>query len=132
MNVDTATASANSLLERLGGEQALEGLVGALYFNILNDKRVARFFASSDVDTIREHQRRFLVFALGGENAYRGRNMTEAHRQLVEEKGLNATHFDAIVEILGTTLADFGYAAELVREVVTLVASLRDDVLGTN
>lgn len=134
MSMNTVNGAAErtpqSLLESLGGEEAVDALVGALYFNILNDGRVARFFASVDVDVIRNHQRRFLTFALGGEDHYRGRGMREAHRRLVEEQGLDDSHFDAIVHILAATLADFDYPADLIREVIATVGTLRDEVLG--
>lgn len=131
MNLETANANIDgNLLECLGGEEAVDALVGALYFNILNDDRVARFFTATDVDALRNHQRRFLTFAFGGEDRYQGRSMREAHQRLVEEQGLNDSHFDAITEILAVTLADFGYRSDLVRRVVARVGELREDVLG--
>lgn len=122
---DTAT-----LLDELGGESTLDALVGALYFNLLQDSRVARFFADSDVDAIRRHQRLFLEFALGGKNNYRGRALGEAHRRLIEEHGLDGTHFDAVIELLAATLKDLGCTHELADRVTRRVASLREEVLG--
>ena len=40
--------------------------------------------------------------------------MAAAHKKLVEEKGLNGTHFDVIVELLGETLASAGVSADLI------------------
>lgn len=123
--------STATLLQQLGGQAGLDALVGAFYFNVLNDDRVAHFFAGADVDAVRYHQRRFLATALGGPNQYRGRSLRDAHRHLVEEHGLNGSHFDAIIEILATTLDDFGHRGALAQTVVARVAAMGDDVLGT-
>lgn len=119
-----------SLLDEIGGEAALDALVGALYFNVLQDRRIAHFFAGTDVDAIRRHQRLFLEYALGGENNYRGRALGDAHRQLVDEQGLNESHFDAVIELLASTLHDLGYARETANRVTDRVSSLRAEVLG--
>ncbi|MEM7500411.1 MAG: group 1 truncated hemoglobin [Pseudomonadota bacterium] len=119
-----------TLLDELGGEGALDALVGAFYFNVLQDPRIAHFFANTDVDAIRHHQRLFLEFALGGENRYRGRPLGEAHRRLIEEHELNGSHFDAIVELLAATLTNLGYGRGLTDRVTHRVASLREAVLG--
>ena len=122
----------SSLLEELGGQKALDALVGAFYFNVLNDERLGHFFARSDTNAIRNHQRKFLAFALGGENEYRGRSLSEAHRSLVDKHGLDDTHFDAITEILTSIIHQFGHPGALNQKIVNRVNALRADVLGTN
>ncbi len=124
------TPSSGTLLERLGGDSSLDALVGAFYFKVLLDDRLAGFFADKDVELILNHQRMFLATVLGVEDRYRGRNLRDAHRALVEKSGLNDGHFDAVVELLSSTLEQFGYASELRHEVASRVLQLRDDVLG--
>jgi hemoglobin len=55
--------------------------------------------------------------------------MRVAHKKLVEEKGLNDTHFDAIAELLAATLKDLGVSQDLIDEVMTIAGSTRNDVL---
>ena len=40
--------------------------------------------------------------------------MEAAHKKLVAEKGLNGSHYDVIVELLGETLASAGISADLI------------------
>ncbi|MEO1077933.1 MAG: group 1 truncated hemoglobin [Pseudomonadota bacterium] len=122
--------SETSLYERLGGERATQSLVGALYFQILNDSRLARFFDGANVGMLLRHQKDFLSIAFGGEAAYAGRSMREAHHRLVEKRGLNDEHFDALVEITTSVLRDLGYADSLVEEAVNRLELLRGEVLG--
>lgn len=56
--------------------------------------------------------------------------MRVAHKTLVEEKGLNDTHFDAIAELLAATLKDLGVGQGLIDEVMSIAGSTRNDVLN--
>ncbi len=56
--------------------------------------------------------------------------MRVAHKKLVEEKGLNDTHFDAIAELLAATLKDLGVGHDLIDEVMIIAGSTRNDVLN--
>ena len=56
--------------------------------------------------------------------------MRAAHKKLVEEKGLNDSHFDAIAELLAATLKDLGVCQGLIDEVMTIAGSTRNDVLN--
>jgi hemoglobin len=119
-----------TLLEQLGGDSALDALVGAFYFNVLVDSRLAFFFGDKDVEVVLNHQRAFLATVLGVEHRYRGRELGAAHRDLVERLGLDDTHFDAIVQVLSATLDQFGHAHETRQAVLARVMQLRDSVLG--
>lgn len=120
-----------TLLLELGGQSALDALVGAFYFNVLTDERLAHFFANSDTEAIRNHQRKFFAVLLGGQDLYRGRSLNEAHRVLVQEHGLNHDHFDAIAEVLAATLHQFGHSTKLNQKIISRVHALRADVLNT-
>ena len=42
--------------------------------------------------------------------------MCEAHKTLVEEQGLNDSHFDAVLENLGAAMAELGVPGALIAE----------------
>ncbi len=119
-----------TLLQQLGGEVSLNALVGAFYFNILRDARLSRFFMAADVDAVRNHQREFLAIALDGSNRPRKAELREAHRSLVLHGGLNQDHFDAMTDILASTLSQLGHPAALSQSIVNVVTALSGDVLG--
>lgn len=119
-----------TLLERIEATTSIETLVGALYFNILSDRRLAHFFEGVALDRVLAHQRRFLSVALGGGDRYAGRSLREAHRQLIENKGLQGQHFDAVIENLRMTLTDLDVTPAVVNEVVKVVKTTRAEVFG--
>jgi len=119
-----------SLFERIGGEQAVELAVIRLYENIMNDDRINHFFKHLDIENLIGHQKRFLTFAFGGNSNYVGLTMRNAHKRLVEEYGVNDSHFDAVLDNLRMTLVELSLQEELIQEVLYIAESTRDDVLN--
>lgn len=96
------------------------------------DERVSHFFAGTDMAAQRRHQKDFMTYAFGGTDKWSGRSMREAHKKLVNEMGMNETHFNAIAEDLVATLNELSVPQELIDEVVAIVGapSHRNDVLN--
>ncbi len=119
----------STLYEQLGGAAAVEAAVDNFYRKVLVDDRVAGFFDSVDMDRQRDKQKAFLTMAFGGPHNYSGKDMRAGHAHLVA-KGLNDSHVDAIIELLGGTLREMGVAEELISQVAAIAESTRNDVLG--
>jgi len=119
-----------TLFEQLGGDGAVDAAVDKFYDKVLADDRIKHFFVNTDMNKQRQHQKRFLTYAFGGSPDYPGRSMRAAHQKLVDEHGLNDSHFDAVVENLASTLTELGVGADLIGEVAKIAESIRDDVLN--
>jgi hemoglobin len=124
-----ATQPAKSLYERLGGADAVNAAVDIFYRKVLSDDRVSPFFDNVDMDAQIAKQKGFLTMAFGGPNKYTGLDMRTGHKRLVA-RGLNDSHVDAIVELLGATLKELGVADADIAEVAAIANSVRDDVLN--
>lgn len=124
-----AMATEVSLYERLGGAKAVDAVVRAFYLRVLADPVLARFFEHIDKVAQVRKQNAFMARVFGGPDAYKGRNMTLAHRKLVREEGLSDVHFDAVAGHLQAALEQAGVAASDVAEILTIVESTRDQVL---
>ena len=120
----------STLYEKIGGEPAVDAAVDLFYKKVLADERIKHFFEGVDMAKQHRMQKGFLTFAFGGPNNYNGKNMAAAHRKLVEEKGLDDSHFDAVVEDLGATLVELGVPDDLITEAAGFAESVRDAVLG--
>jgi hemoglobin len=118
-----------TLFERIGGEAAVDAAVDIFYRKVLLDDRVNEYFDGVDMEQQINKQKGFLTMAFGGPNNYTGKDMREGHKHLVE-RGLNDSHVDAIVELLGATLQELGVAAEDILEVADIANSVRGDVLN--
>lgn len=117
-----------SLYERLGGQAAVNAAVDSFYRKVLTDDRVNYFFDDVDMEKQINKQKGFLTMVFGGPNHYTGKDMREGHRHLLQ-KGLNDTHVDVIIELLGSTLKELGASDEDISEVAAIANSVRDDVL---
>lgn len=123
------TTQIPSLFDQLGGAAAVDAAVDIFYRKVLSDDRVARFFDGVDMDRQRGKQKAFLTMAFGGPHNYTGKDMRTGHAQLVTQ-GLNDTHVDAIIELLGGTLKELGVADGLIAQVAAIAESTRADVLS--
>jgi len=123
------TTQSPSLFEQIGGAAAVDAAVDIFYRKVLSDDRVARFFDGVDMDRQRGKQKAFLTMAFGGPHNYTGKDMRTGHAHLVKQ-GLNDTHFDAIIELLGGTLKELGVADNLIAQVAAIAESTRADVLN--
>lgn len=73
-----------------------------------------------------------MTYAFGGTEKFTGRNMRDAHKNLVDKMGLTDVHFDAIAQNLVETLQELNVSQENIDEVVTIVGAVehRNDVLN--
>ncbi len=118
-----------SLYDRIGGEAAVDAAVDIFYRKVLADDRINKFFESVDMDNQAAKQKAFLTMAFGGPNNYTGEDMRKGHAHLVEQ-GLNASHFDAVMENLGATLKELNVPDDLIAEAAAIAESTRADVLA--
>jgi hemoglobin len=127
-NMSTPTQQ-STLFEQLGGHAAVEAAVDRFYRKVLADDRINSFFEGVDMDKQAAKQKAFLTMAFGGPSNYTGQDMRRGHAHLVA-RGLNDSHFDAVVENLGATLRDLGVKEDLISQVAALANTTRNDVLG--
>ena len=120
----------NTLFTRIGGEPALQAAVDGFYQRVLQDPLLAPLFAGVDKARLQRHQEQFLALAMGGPNAYTGRDLGRAHRRLVVQFGIGDNEFDRVLQHLDAALAALLVHAALRAEVVALADSVRADVLG--
>jgi len=118
-----------SIYERIGGQPAVDAAVDIFYRKVLMDERISRFFDDIDMDRQIAKQKSFLTMAFGVPLSYSGADMRNGHAHLVK-RGLNDSHFNAVVELLGQTLAELNVAPELIAEVAAIAESTRADVLN--
>lgn len=119
----------SSLFERIGGQEAIDATVNIFYKKVLSDKRISHFFENIDLNYLLNKQKAFLTLAFGGPSKYDGQGLREAHKHL-KEKGLNESHFDAVMENLGNTLKELKVPNELIEEAAGIALSVKYDVLN--
>ncbi len=118
-----------TLYEQLGGEAADNAAVDIFYRKVLTDHRINRFFDGVNMAQQAAKQKAFLTMAFGGPHNYTGEDMRKGHAHLVK-LGLDDSHFDAVMENLGATLAELNVPKELIAQVAAIGESTRNDVLG--
>lgn len=119
----------SNLYEDLGGEAAVDAAVDIFYRKVLADDRISAFFDDTDMERQAVKQKAFMTMAFGGPNNYSGKDMREGHAHLVK-RGLNDSHFTAVAECLTGALEELKVPQNLIGQVMEIVGSTHDDVLG--
>ena len=114
------------LLERIGGDAALQQAVEAFYERVTADKNLEKFFEGADIHKLKKHQYRFLRMAFTKVPTLVNvpKMMKEKHAKLFA-MGLNETHFDLVAGHLVGALKSLGVADELINEAFGTISPLR-------
>jgi hemoglobin len=115
-----------TLLNKLGGEEAVNAAVDIFYKKILADDTVNGFFKHTDMHAQASKQKAFMMMVFGGPDEYKGKNMRDAHAGMK----LTEAHFNAVAGHLKSTLEELNVPQEVQTEVMATVASTHDDVLN--
>lgn len=120
--VESQTRRKRPLLEKLGGLELLEEVVDIFCERVISDPYLVDFFHGVNVDRFKAHQLGFMRTALGEQSEtavhVRSRNIRhiyESHRRLFE-RGLNVTHFDAVVDHMLQTLKELHVRRKYIKE----------------
>jgi hemoglobin len=115
-----------SIFDTIGGDSSVNEAVKKFYEKLTSDPAIAGFFEQADVARLETRQRMFLTAALGGPDAYEGRDMRAAHAHLQ----ITDVDFDQFLECLAETLSEIGTTPERIADVLGALAPLRLEVVS--
>lgn len=101
-------AGQRALLDRIG-EEKLREVLADFYDRVFDDVMIGFLFAGKDKQRLIDKEWELTARMLGGDVAYTGRPMREAHARVPILGG----HFDRRLKILEETLDDHGVDAEV-------------------
>jgi hemoglobin len=126
-NAPLLASKSSTLLERLGGERAVNAAVDVFYRRLTEDEKTAYFFEGSDLEKLKGHQRNFMRMAFT--KIPDGMDLTgkliEWHGRLFQDYGLNGDHFDLIAGHFVGALQELNVPEEQVAEATSVVLPLR-------
>jgi hemoglobin len=118
-------AADKPLYERLGGHKAIVAVVDDFTANVGADARINKFFANSDMVRVKAKLVEQIGMATGGPEKYTGKSMKETHANM----GVAEADFNALVEDLVTTLNKFKVPPKEQSELLTILGSLKGDIV---
>lgn len=119
--------SGETLYDRIGGAEAVAGMVDRFYAKVIADPGLLPYFDHVALDKLRHMQVEFFSAALDGPVQYTGRPVIHAHH------GMHITrqHFQAFVEHLFETLADYPLSEDDRYAIISRINTYADDVIGS-
>lgn len=125
------TTTTKSLYERLGGEKEIKNIVNdAVEAHMHNPGISARFLpyleTPEDLDKAKKHLVAFFSSGSGGPQVYEGRDMPTTHRGM----NINATEYMCAIDDIMLTLDKYGKDEETKKDVLLILYSLKDQIIG--
>ncbi len=119
-------AAEPTLYDRLGGMPAINVVVDDFTAKMAADPRVNGTFANTDIPNFKRLLAEQICDVSGGPCTYSGRSMEDAHR------GMNITtaQFNLSGQYLSEALTENGVTDPELTEVLTVVGSLQDQIVG--
>jgi hemoglobin len=115
-----------SIYDTIGGDRSVSETVEKFYAKLRSDPDLAEFFERTDVGELETRQRMFLTAALGGPDAYEGRDMRAAHAHLK----ITEVAFDLFLGHLAESLAEIGTTPARIAEVMGALEPLRLEIVS--
>jgi hemoglobin len=115
-----------SIYDSIGGAAAVRAAVDDFYDRVLADPGLAPFFAGTDLQRLKAHQRSFIAAAVGGAEIFAGRDMASAHAGL----GIADAQFDAVVAHLVGTLTGLGVPQDIIGQIGAVLTPLRASIVA--
>lgn len=122
---EVKTMEEKSLYTRLGGNEAITAVVYHLWSVASKDDRINQYFSNTDPKIFAGRLINFLGQSSGGPEKYMGKNMKDAHYGMQ----LTEAHFNALAQDIVITLEHFKVPEKEKNEVMTLLASLKKDIV---
>ncbi|QYJ78121.1 group I truncated hemoglobin [Shewanella acanthi] len=85
---------ANSLFERLGGNEGITAIANDTVDNHLNNPTIGARFVDLDIPKLKQSAANFFITGTGGANVYQGKDMLSAHKGM----NISATEFMAVLD----------------------------------
>ena len=120
-----ANAQEASLYQRLGGYKAIVAVVDDFVGNVAADRRINRFFASSNIPRLKQNLVDQICAAAGGNCIYTGRDMKSAHAGM----GVRSRDFNALVGDLTKTLRKFKVPAKEQGQLLAVLGPMKKDIV---
>lgn len=119
--------SKTSLYERIGGAEAVAGMVDGFYSKVIANPNLRPYFDHAVLDSLKHMQVELFSSALDGPVCNKGRPLAHAHHGL----GITRQHFQFFIEHLFETLADYPLSEQDRYEIISRINTYADDVIGS-
>ncbi len=115
-----------TLFDKYGGFKTFGMVVSCFYQKVLDSEQLAPYFENVNMEKLISHQTNFLSKALGGPDKYKGLDLKSSHARLnITENAFNET-----VELLEEALEEGGVEKPDISTIISLVASLKDQIVS--
>ncbi|WP_246065925.1 group I truncated hemoglobin [Limnobacter alexandrii] len=125
LSVSAQASSDKTLYEQLGGKESIRMVMDDFVVRLKADPRIGDQFAATNADRLASQLTDQVCEATGGPCKYVGADMKTAHEDMVITKA----HFNALVEVLQTSMNAHSVPFDIQLEVLSMLAPMHRDVI---
>lgn len=131
MDSHAANTPPMTMLDEIGGRQALEGLVAEFYRRVLENEYLAEFFTQSNMDIQQRRLEDALVLVLGGEQRrYEGlQHLVYRLGQAHGKYKIQETDFETVAGILVTVCVDYDVPSDTIDHLINVVEDVKGQIV---
>ena len=118
----------DKLYQALGGRDGIRAVMHDFVASLAADPRIGHFFAKTDLGHLEEMLTLQVCAVSGGDCTYTGAPMKAAH----DAMDIRAADFNALVEVLQTTLTRHDVAFSVQNQLLARLAPLHRDIVNTH
>jgi hemoglobin len=122
----SASSPQQTLFDRIGGKEAVKGLVDDFYRRVLADEKLRPFFEKAPMERLRTMQYEFFAAALDGPSEYKGKQLSYVHFG----RGITKLHFARFMDRLLDTLKDLNLGEETTSAIIARLNTYTDEITG--
>ena len=119
------SANSGSLYDQLGGKESIRTVMDDFVARVKADPRIGDQFQNTDANRLASQLTDQVCEATGGPCKYVGADMKTAHEGMVITKA----HFNALVEVLQTSMNQYKVPFDVQLEVLSMLAPMHRDVI---
>lgn len=121
-NVNTGT-----LFDKYGGFRTFQRITREFYVKVLDSEQLKHHFAGARMESVIDHQARFLSRLLGGPtDKYANVDLVAVHANLV----IQEEEYAEITELLAEALEDASIEEEDIETIISTVRSLKQQIVS--
>ncbi len=121
----TTKGGEKSLYDRLGGKDAITGVVEKFVGIVVADERINGFFKNADAANLKKQLVDQICAASGGPCKYTGKDMKTAHTGM----GVKEADFNALVEDLVKALDEFKVPQKEKDDLLAALSTMKGDIV---
>ena len=113
------------IADKINDKDFISQAVDIFYSKIENDPQISQFFNCTDMKQQKKMQTSFMIYILGGKEAYKGKGLNKIHKDMK----ITPKHFERVKHHILITLAELNIDHEHVNKISNILETTKSSIV---